>query len=108
VISGPGIKFFCLLSGICKLRCVSHEEDSLLSIDAPQVATESLFTAMKKVCRPSKSERGGQTLVGAVPGTFQSALFGVVAMVYMLIALAPQTFACYNCSLDEGLCLYQE
>jgi hypothetical protein len=67
---------------------------------------KSLFTAIKKVCHLSCFVRKeGQTLVGTVPGMFQSALSGVGAMVYKFIAFAPQTFACNNCPFDEGLCL---
>jgi hypothetical protein len=48
-----------------------------------KVAWKSLFTAIKEVCL--RSEKGqGQTLVGAVPGMFQSALSGVVAMVFFI------------------------
>jgi hypothetical protein len=45
--------------------------------DAPRWRWKSLFTAIEKACRPSTSGIGGQTLVGAVPGMFQSALSGV-------------------------------
>jgi hypothetical protein len=74
---------FGLLSGIWEFRCVSHEEDSLLSDDAPQVALEISLHSHKKGLSPFLQEERGQTLVGAVPGMTQSALTGVVAMVFL-------------------------
>ena len=73
---------------------------------------KSLFTAIKRSVALAflQMKQGRQTLVGAVPGMFQSALSSVSieAMVYIIIADYSANIRCYNCPLDEGLCLYQE
>ncbi len=55
----------CLLVPTWGFGCIFHEEDSLLSIGAPQVAAGSLFTAIAKDCHPSPCRKVRQSLVVA-------------------------------------------
>src|SRR6266702_381641 len=48
--------WFCLLVFFWRFRCVSHEEDSLLSSNAPQVAAEISLHSHKKGLSPSPSK----------------------------------------------------
>ncbi len=101
---------FGLLSGIWEFRCVSHEEDSLLSADAPQVAMEISLHSHKKGLSPfliiekGTDPRWCSARHDSVCAHWRSGY----GFFYRIIADRSANIACYNCPLDEGLCLYQE
>jgi hypothetical protein len=103
------ISILGLLGLIWQFRCVSHEEDSLLSSGAPRmyVAMEISLHSHRKGLSPFKQKKR------ETDPRWSSAkpicrLRSLALWSYLIIAIAPQTIACYNCPLDEGLCLYQE